>query len=56
VQNTLEGYIIEFATENHQTFLKEEAVFRDIARGRMLQEIPFWINILLVEEGMFPVP
>jgi hypothetical protein len=56
VQTTLEGYIIEFSTENHQSFSKAEAIFYEGARGRLLREIPLWMKILLVEEGMLPVP
>jgi hypothetical protein len=56
VQTVLEGYIIEFSAENHQYFSKEEAIFKEGARGRLLWEIPLWIKVLLVEEGMFLVP
>jgi hypothetical protein len=56
VQTTLEGYIIEFSTESHQYFSKEEVVFKEGARGRLLWEIPLWIKFFLAEEGMLPVP
>jgi hypothetical protein len=49
IHTTLEFYIIEFVVENHQYFSKAEVVFHEGARGRLLQEIPLWINILLVE-------
>jgi hypothetical protein len=56
VKTMLDGYIIEFFVENHQSFLKEEVVFYEGPRGRLLREIPLWMKILLVEEGMFHVP
>ena len=56
VQNTLEGYIIKFSAENHQSFSKAEVVFHEGARGRFSWEIDLWIKVLLVEEGMFHVP
>jgi hypothetical protein len=56
VQITLEGYIIEFVAENHQALSKAEAIFREGSRGRLLWEIPLWIKVLLVEEGMLHVP
>jgi hypothetical protein len=40
VNTTLEGYIIEFAAENHQSFSWEEVDFKKDARGRLLREIP----------------
>jgi hypothetical protein len=56
VHNILEGYIIEFVAENHQSFSKGEEIFKEGARGRLLWEIPLWIKVLLVEEGIFSVP
>jgi hypothetical protein len=47
---------LSFTVENHQAFSKEEVVFREGARGRLLWEIPLWIKVFLVEEGMFHVP
>jgi hypothetical protein len=52
VSTTIEGYIIEFAAENHQSFSRAEEIFKKGARGRLLREIPLWINTFLVEEGM----
>jgi hypothetical protein len=52
VQITLEGYIIKFVAENHKFFSKEKIVFKEGARGRLLQEIPRCIEVLLVEEGI----
>jgi hypothetical protein len=52
----LDGYVIEFFVENHQSFLKQEAVFCEGPRGRLLWEIPMWMNILLAKEGMIFVP
>jgi hypothetical protein len=40
VQTTLEGYIIEIVVENHQYFSRDEAIFKEGARGILLQEIP----------------
>jgi len=45
VKTTLEGYTIEFVVENHHDFSKEEAIFREGARGALLRDIPLWINI-----------
>jgi len=56
VQNTLEGYIIKFSMENHQSFSKAKVVFHEGTRGRFSWEIYLWIKVLLVEEGMFHVP
>jgi len=38
VQNTPEGYIIEFAIENHQAFFKEEVVFGEGSRRRIQEK------------------
>jgi hypothetical protein len=56
VQIVLEGYIIEFSAENRQAFSKDEAIFKEGSRGRLLREIPLWLKVLLVEEGIFPIP
>jgi hypothetical protein len=52
VNTTLEGYIIEFAVENHQSFLRVEVISKKYVRGRLLREIPLWIKFVLMEEGM----
>jgi hypothetical protein len=52
VNTTLEGYIIKFVVENHQYFSRAEAIFKKYSRGRFLREIPLWIKVFLVEEGM----
>jgi hypothetical protein len=52
VSTTLAGYIIEFAYENHQYFSRVEVYFKKDARGRILIEIPLWIKVFLMEEGM----
>jgi hypothetical protein len=52
VTTMIEGYIIEFAAENHQSFSQAEEIFKKGARGRLLREIPLWIKAFLVEEGM----
>jgi hypothetical protein len=52
VSTMLEGYIIEFAAENHQSFSWAEEIFKKGARGRLLREIPLWIKVFLMEEGM----
>jgi hypothetical protein len=51
----LEGYIIEFSTDNHQSFSKEEFLFKEGSRVILLWEIPLWIKILLAKEGMLLV-
>jgi len=53
---TLEGYIIEFATENHQSFSHAEEIFKKGACNRLLREIPLWIKVFLMEEGMINIP
>jgi hypothetical protein len=52
VNTTLEGYIIEFPTEKHQSFSYPEEIFKKDTRGRLLREIPLWIKVFLMEEGM----
>jgi hypothetical protein len=37
-------------------FKIHEEIFKEGARGRLLWEIPLWIKVLLVEEGMFLIP
>jgi hypothetical protein len=37
VNTTLEGYIIEFAVENHQSFSLAKVHFKKYARGRLLR-------------------
>jgi hypothetical protein len=56
VNTTLEGYIIEFAAENHQYFSWAEEIFKKGAWGRLLREIPLWIKVFLMEEGMITIP
>jgi hypothetical protein len=53
---TLEGYIIEFTVENHQSFSQEEEIFKKRVRDRLLRETPLWIKAFLMEEGMIPIP
>jgi phage head maturation protease len=53
---TLEGYIIEFAAENHQYFSCLEEIFRKGAHDRLLREISLWIKLFLMEEGMITIP
>jgi hypothetical protein len=52
VSTMLEGYIIEFVAENHQSFSWEEEIFKKGARGKLLREIPMWIKVFLMEERM----
>jgi hypothetical protein len=52
VCTTLEGYIIKFVVENHQSFSCAEANFNKDARGILLRDIPPWIKFFLMEEGM----
>jgi hypothetical protein len=56
VNPTLEGYIIEFATDNHQYFSWVEEIFKKGAREILLREIPMWIKAFLMEEGMRTIP
>jgi hypothetical protein len=48
----IEGYIIKFAAENHQSFSRAEEIFKKRKRGILLREIPLWIKDFLMEEGM----
>jgi hypothetical protein len=52
VSTTLEGYIIEFAAKNHHSFSCTEDIFKKDERGRLLREIPLWIKVSFMEEGM----
>jgi hypothetical protein len=52
VSTTLEGYIIKFAAENHRYFSRADAIFKKYTRGILLREIPLWIKVFLIEEGM----
>jgi hypothetical protein len=52
VSTTLEGYIIEFVVKNHRSFSQTEAIFKKYTRGRLLREIPLWIKVFLMKEGM----
>jgi hypothetical protein len=55
VNTTLEGYIIEFVAKNHQSFSQEKVDFKKDARGILLREIPLWIKVFFMEEGMFTI-
>ena len=39
---------------NNQSFLQAEANLKKGARGRLIREIPFFIKVLLVDEGVLP--
>jgi hypothetical protein len=52
----MEGYIVEFAYENHQYFSCVEEIFKKGAQDRLLREIPLWIKVFLMEEGMITIP
>jgi hypothetical protein len=57
VQNTLEGYIIEFVAENHQYFSKVEVYIQEWSQRKIVVEIYCCgSRSCLVEEGMLPVP
>ena len=56
VESTLDGYIVEFATECHQYFSRAEAIFRSGLRGKLLKEIPLWIKALMIDEGLMEFP
>jgi hypothetical protein len=56
VRTTLEGYIMEFAVENHQYFSHVEEISKKCAHDRLLREIPLWIKVFLMEEGMITIP
>ena len=46
--------MVEFATESYQYFSKANVVFRAGIRGKLLTEVPLWIKIMMVEEGLIP--
>ena len=52
VETTLDGYIVEFATDCYQSFSKAEAIFRSGLRWKLLKEISLWIKALMVDEGL----
>jgi len=56
VKTTMEGYIVEFSAENYQSFSKAEAMFGFKLRGRLMMEVPLWIKMFMVEEGLLPSP
>jgi hypothetical protein len=35
---------------------ERKVVFYEGPQGRLLRDIPPWMKVLLVEEGMFPIP
>jgi hypothetical protein len=47
-----EGYIIEFSIEYNDSFSNIERNFANIHRKRLLEEIPLWIKMLFVENGL----
>jgi hypothetical protein len=49
-------YNIEFAAKNHQYFSRVEEIFKKGARDKLLREIPLWIKVFLMEEGMITIP
>jgi hypothetical protein len=55
VNTTLEGYIIKFSAENHQSFSREEVDFKKYAWGRILRQIPLCIKVFLMEKGMLTI-
>jgi hypothetical protein len=56
VDTTMEGYIIEFTAENHLSFSQEKVIFKKGVQKILIREIPLWIKVFLVEEGMLIVP
>ena len=52
MRTTVEGYVVEFAAKSYQSYSKVEAVFNSELRGELIGEIPMWIKMLLVEEGI----
>ena len=52
VESTLDEYIVEFAAECCQSFLRTEDIFRSRLRVKLLKEIPLWIKALMVDEGL----
>lgn len=54
VQTTLEGYVDEFTIEIYQSFSKANVMFWTELRGKLHKEIPLWIKVLMVEEGLIP--
>lgn len=52
----MEGYIVEFVAESYQYFSKAEVVFGSGLRGRLMKEVPTWIKMFMIEEGLIPSP
>jgi len=48
----VEGYMVEFAAESYQYFSKAEPVFDSRLRGELIREVPTWIKMFMVEEGL----
>ena len=44
VEITLTGHILEFPEKNSQSTSKDEEKIIRGARGRLLKEVPLWIN------------
>lgn len=55
VQTTIEGYMVEFAAERYQSYSKADVVFKSGLRVKQLKEVPLWIKMLMVEEGLIPL-
>jgi hypothetical protein len=47
-----EGYIIDFVFECNESFSSAKRKFASNLRRTMLEEIPLWIKMLLMEKGM----
>ena len=45
---------MEFVVDVYQSFSKAKKELKRAARMRLVKEIPTWINMLLVEEGILP--
>jgi hypothetical protein len=55
VENFIERYIVKFIVELCKDFSKDGEEFHRGAHGILLKEIPLWMKMLLVEEGMLPL-
>lgn len=54
MKTTVEGFVVEFVVDVYQSFSKAKKELKRAARMRLVKEIPTWINMLLVEEGILP--
>jgi hypothetical protein len=55
-QGVLEGYALEVVVECHQYWTKVLKLFKKGLCGRLIEETSVWLKMLMVEQGMCPIP